>query len=72
MQYESIRRVNYFLIKQVHYSIESRNEYISQMKCMVWVGLTNSVNFTEIRQIRSPPNFKIRDFTVHGFEIFER
>jgi hypothetical protein len=35
-------------------------------------GLTNSVNFTEIRRIRSPPNFKIDDFTVHRFKIFEK
>jgi hypothetical protein len=30
------------------------------------------VNFTEIRRIRSSPNFKIDDFTVYGFEIFEK
>jgi hypothetical protein len=38
----------------------------------VGAGLTNSVNFTEIRRIRSPPNFKIGDFTVHRFKIFEK
>jgi hypothetical protein len=35
-------------------------------------GLTNSVNFTEIRRIPSPLNFKIGEFTVHRFEIFEK
>jgi hypothetical protein len=35
-------------------------------------GLTNLANFTEIRQIRSPQNFKIGDSTVHGFKIFEK
>jgi hypothetical protein len=34
-------------------------------------GLTNSMNFIEIRRIRSSPNFKVGDFTVHGFKIFE-
>jgi hypothetical protein len=35
-------------------------------------GLINSVNFTEIRWIRSSPNFKIGGFTVYGFKIFEK
>jgi hypothetical protein len=35
-------------------------------------GLTNSVDFTEIRWIQSPPNFKTGDFIVHIFEIFEK
>jgi hypothetical protein len=30
------------------------------------------VNFTEIWWIQSPPNFKIGDFIVHGFKIFEK
>jgi hypothetical protein len=34
-------------------------------------GLTNLANFTEIRRIRSPPNFKIGNFTVHRFKIFK-
>jgi hypothetical protein len=35
-------------------------------------GLINSANFTEIRWIRSPLNFKIGDFTIYGFKIFEK
>jgi hypothetical protein len=38
-------------------------------------GLTNSVNFTEIHQNLTdsvPLNFKIANFTVHRFKIFEK
>jgi hypothetical protein len=35
-------------------------------------GLTNSVDFIEIRRIQSPPNFKTSDLTVHGVGIFEK
>jgi hypothetical protein len=33
---------------------------------------TNLVNFIKIQQIESSPNFKIDDFTVHRFKIFEK
>jgi hypothetical protein len=35
-------------------------------------GLTNSVNFIKIQRIRSPPNFKIGNFTVYRFKIFKK
>jgi hypothetical protein len=49
-------------------------ECVAGMEAATWevwgVGWTNSMNFTE--RIRSPPNFKIGDFTVYGFKIFEK
>jgi hypothetical protein len=33
---------------------------------------TRVKKFAKIRRIRSPPNFKIGDFTVHRLKIFEK
>jgi hypothetical protein len=38
------------------------------MPAELHAGLTNSANFI---RIRSTPNFKISDFTVHGFKVIK-
>jgi hypothetical protein len=35
-------------------------------------GLTNSAHFSEIQRIRTGPNLKITEFTVHCFKISEK
>jgi hypothetical protein len=49
---------------------------LSKARFGVWAsdgpGLINWADFIEIQRIRYPPNFKISDFTVHRFKIFEK
>jgi hypothetical protein len=40
--------------------------------CSAVTRLTNLMKFIEIRRIQPPPNFKIGDFSVHRFKIFEK
>jgi hypothetical protein len=62
---EAFEQANVFWFLQPFYLKGRSNNFFLSLQFSCGAGLTNSASFTEIQWIRSPPNFKIDDFTVH-------